>query len=360
MGAHSTCRRRRRLPTMLRPSMKLSAQSLEAMGQVVDRYLSEFERELTPLRALPEPTWRARRVSQAFLLGPLSVARAARAGSRFDRLADFGVTQQADAPSAGQSARVRVETSNLGAVVALTLRALSERSDNPLAVELASGVQTQRLETVFAPILEQRKLSFEQAEEVSEPSRAMMLVAPFYYARHDVDRLADQIVLELEAPSPFAEGGIDLVYAAHWDQRHQLLEAVEARRKHGDASRSVALHALDVDSAEDLLRSVMGLREQQTSQVLSAFVYPMLRERATVEAQLKSLDDAVPLLILNARPTLAFSLGATLGRVEASQLLRPAPPQTWCNKRLQYERNPSWAGALSSAATQWVPSLLRA
>ena len=346
---------------MLQTSMKLSAQSLEAVGQVVDRYLSEFEQELKLLGALPEPTWRARRVSQAFLLGPLAVARAARAGSRFDRLADFGVTQRVDPSSDGPSSeRVRVATSQLGAAVALTLRALSERSDNPLAVELASGVQTQRMETVFAPIVEQHKLSFEQAEEVSEPSRAMMLVAPFYYARHDVDRLADQIVLELEAPSPFAEGGIDLVYAAHWDQRHQLLEAVEARRKHGDATRSLALHALDVDSAEDLLRSVMGLREQHTSHVLSAFVYPMLRERPTLEAQLKSLDEAVPLLILNARPTLAFSLGATLGRVEASQLLRPAPPQTWCNKRLLYERNPSWAGALSSAATQWVPSLLRA
>lgn len=358
---------------MLQTSMKLSAQSLEAVGQVVDRYLSEFEQELKLLGTLPDPTWRARRVSQAFLLGPLAVARAARAGSRFDRLADFGVTQRVDTSSDGPSSeRVRVVTSQLGAAVALTLRALRERSDNPLVVELASGVQTQRMETVFAPIVEQRKLSFEQAEEVSEPSRAMMIVAPFYYARHDVDRLADQIVLELEAPSPFAEGGIDLVYAAHWDQRHQLLEAVEARRKHGDATRSLALHALDVDSAEDLLRAVVDfsqsgkvpyrgeLRATHTSHVLSAFVYPMLRERPTFEAQLKSLDEAVPLLILNARPTLAFSLGATLGRVEASQLLRPAPPQTWCNKRLQYERNPSWAGALSSAATQWVPSLLRA
>jgi hypothetical protein len=350
---------------MLRASMKASAQSVVAVGQVVDRYLSEFEQELAVLRSLSEPDWRARRVSQAFFLGPLSVARAARAKSRFDRLADFGVSHQANAPNAHEtSERVRVTTSNLGAAVALTLRALREQPEAPLTVELASAVPNTRLETVFEPLLEHGTLRFEQAVDKEAaalaPERATMLVAPFYYARHDVDRLADHIVLELEAPSPLAEGGIDLVYGAHWDQRHQLLEAVKARQAHGDGTRSLTLHPIDADGAEGLLTAALGLRTTLASQVLSAFVYPMLRERPTVEAQLQSLNDDAPLFILNARPTLAFWLGTTRGRVDVSQLLRPAPAQTWCDKRLQYERNPSWAGALSSAATQWVPSLLRA
>jgi hypothetical protein len=297
-----------------------------------------------------EDGFAAKLLAQRWILGPLSVERARRAplgaaAAFADRLADRAVAARDSSSNTTATSAPCARSESLGPNVAAALRAHAAR----VALRIAPTAAVDRLLEVCAPLLGDGLTT----EEVSDSRRtASVVIAPYFYAPFDLQRLADQLALERVHASPLADAGLRLIVAARWEQRRRLLELVAERV----AERpSTPMETLEVDGEEipDLLGAVAP------TGFVSAFVYPMWLEREDVRAAVGNLAARAEGLILNARPSLAFWLGGESGdRFEAPQLLRPAPSLEWCRRRSRYERGPTLSAALRSAVEGWVPSLV--
>lgn len=292
----------------------------------------------------------AKLLAQRWILGPLSVERARRTPSATftsfaDRLADRAVAKRSARADGALTVEPCARSKSLGPCVAAALRAHASRVTLQVGLEAPFA----RLREVCAPLLDDGLTTV----EVEAPRRtASVVVAPFYYAPFDLRRLADQLALERLHPSPLADGGLQLVLAARWDQRRRLLELVEERVGAREATR-METRAIEADEIPDLLDGVAP------ESFASAFVYPMWLERVDVRAATSALAARAKGFVLNARPSIAFWLGGeSAACFEVPQLLRPAPSLAWCRRRALYERGPTLSAALKSAVEGWVPSLV--
>jgi hypothetical protein len=299
-----------------------------------------------------EAGFAAKLLAQRWILGPLSVERARRAplaapAALADRLADRAVAARASSKSkdGADTTEPNARSTSLGPCVAAALRAHAAG----VALKVAPAAPLERLLEVCAPLLADGL----KTTEIEDSRRtATVVIAPYFYAPFDLERLADHLALERLHASPLADGGLRLIVAAQWEQRRGLLELVAARVGER-AATSMVTTVSEADEIPDLLGAVVP------EGFVSAFVYPMWLERDDVRAATTTLAAGANGFILNARPSIAFWLGGETGeRFEAPQLLRPAPSLDWCRRRSRYERRPTLSTALRSAVEGWVPSLV--
>lgn len=341
----------------------------EPIRAVVRAFEAAFATERAELEKLAGP-WATRLASQAFLLGPMSVLRAARRDRAFDRLANSGFAnveldarqeKEREKEKGGAAGAPILATRHLGAAVTAVIGAVRTAADAP-TVKLAPSVHA-ALRGVLEPLVTAGALHLEDATDDGPNVRAAALVVPFYYAKHDVVRLATHLALEAASPSPLASGGIELFVSSRWDQRWFFLEELRAARaalvEVAPDLRPTDVTIVDVADPVSFLDEVRSAMDARSFAALSAFAYPMTEESAATRDALAKTAAAADVFVKNGRPSYGF--WANQGkpcRVDVPQVMRPAPPASWCERRCDFERAPSFGAAASSALRNAIPSAL--
>ena len=340
----------------------------QAIRAVVGTFEEAFVVERAGLNKVATP-WRTRLESQAFLLGPMSVLRAAREERSFDRLANRGFANVFEASSSpapedtadSKNMAVAITNPHLGSAVARVFSAVRASNDT---VPVHLGPQAKPLlREVLAPLETCGAITIDAAAPDGVPPVAAVLVAAFYYAKHDLERLVTHLALELAMPCPLADGGVELFLPSRWDQRWVLIDRLEAARallRDGDLDvRPLTLTIVDAQDTVSFATDVAQALKTRRFGALSTFVYPMLEESTDVGDAFIATSAACEISIKNGRPSFGFWAGQGRPcRVEVPQILRAAPPSSWCERRCNFERVPTMRGAASSALSNAIPSAL--
>lgn len=340
----------------------MSEELEQAVREVVRSFEAAFAEERGAVEQTTNARWRERLLSQAFLLGPMSVLRAARRDRAHDAVANRGFARvEVGEPEA--TLELGVMTSSLGPAIAQVLGAVRRSAGDTVVARLGENVHAS-VRGLLGPLVDAGALRIEDAAATDgAAARAAIAIAPFYYARHDVERLVTHVLLELVAPSPLAEAGLELLLAASWDQRWFFLDRLRAEREVlatlGRASTTLEVTIVDGEGSLGFLEEVAQSTRTRSHAALAAFVYPMLEEQRPIEEAVRAALACAPVAVKNARPSVGFwaNAGAPCS-VEVPQLLRPAPPVAWCERRCDYERAPSFGNAAGTALRNAVPSAL--
>lgn len=298
-----------------------------------------------------------------FGLGPAAVARAARAHSFPDRLADLGVRvtrgELTDPP-----AELVVDASAPGALVS---SALATRAAHAAPARLRAGPRAEpwlaTSRAALEPLLEAGDVVLTSSGEpaadaliIGGAARARVSVAPYYYSAGDLERMALLVALELAEPSPDAQGGVCLCLPRGWEQRELFVERVAALgAKLGPRAAELTHETFE---ASGVLACLDAVAERATEGALGLFVYPMWRERPAVERRLAELTAREALTVLNGTPSLAWArgLGASRGRrvLDVDQRLVPSARGGAARRRAAYELSPSLPRAVGAMLSAWT------
>lgn len=327
---------------------------------LAERSVQRFEAALPAPEAGLGPELRAQRLA----LGPIAVRRTAARATRQSRglgraIAEWGARVRVEG-SPEREARVHVSGSASGALVCAALLARAERGRGA-ALAVAGREEHERLDReALAPLVDAGEIVIERGASTERPAPALALVAPYYYAKADLERLAWEIALELAAPSPACEGGIALMLPRGWDQRAALEDrARQIARKLGDEPSAARLEVVTVEASEvgETLAAADEDPRSRDGRALFVFVYPMWRERVAVEATLLALAGRSPLCVVNHRPTLAWQLGVGGSSrrvlVDADQRLRAGTTPRSARRLEGYAKAPSVARAAALALSNW-------
>lgn len=297
-------------------------------------------------------------------LGSVAVARAARRAAASslsfpERLASIGVRTSVFAEAARGEAAI-VDASAPCAIVCEALALLAAGEKDAIRVGLRAQPHLERAREVLAPQIEAGDISLEESSSAEQASRAYFVVAPFYYTKAELRRIAEQITVERAVPSPEAEDGIELLLPRGWDQRAALGVAIEqslVALKLSSEPRSLNTVEFDASSALETLEGARHLLGPKVASV-AAFVYPMWREQPAVEKALQDLLAGTARATVDERPGAiwALGLGAARGRVvvDSDQRLRVTNTPRAVRRRRSFEANPSIPGAVGVLASRWL------
>lgn len=308
-----------------------------------------------------------------FCLGAGAVARTTRRVADrpwTDALTDVGVRVTAT-PSESSPERVVVDASAPGAIVCATLTARAQLGPG---VRVLVGRRAKRWldlsREALAPLIVSSEIDVEEAVELvadgagvfgGDAARTAVVVAPYYYLRHELDRIARTVALEAAEPSPHAEVGLEMWLSRAWEQRDLFVSRV---REHlatlspeGEPdARMPTAHILEASDVEEVLDEAAGRVAGATT--VAAYVYPLWRERPTVEAALSRLASRSRLTVVNQTPSFAWgrgvgaNLGTTLVDVDARWVSTRRPAVA--ARLARYELAPSATRALGVTLAQWT------
>lgn len=301
-------------------------------------------------------------------VGPIAVARATRRAigaslSLPERIAGVGVRTRVEAIQAQPEQGPRwVDASSPAALVCEALQLLSEGRTETLLVGPRTAPHLPQLREVLAPQLDAQDLSLAIDERADRPAfaRACFVVAPFYYLKGELHRIAQQIAVERALPCPEAEAGATLLLPRSWDQRAVLLAAIEQSLndlKLPCLPREMSVVELEAANA---LETLEAAREQvgDAPPSIAAFVYPMWREQAAVEQALHTLLAKTSRATIDERPSAIWGLGlgAVRGRVllDSDQRLRVTNTRRALDRRQRFEAEPSIPRAMGVLASRWL------
>lgn len=301
--------------------------------------------------------------SQRASLGSVAVARAARRAafatpSFPERLAGLGVRTVVASGPAGEAPVV--DASAPCGIVCQALALLSANEKRTILVGPRAQPHLQRAREVLAPQIEAGDISLEESTSGTDALRASFVVAPFYYAKAELRRIAEHIAAERAVPCPEAEGGIELLVSRSWDQRAALGAAIDqslATMKLPSDPRSLNTVELEASGALETLEQARHFVGPKATSI-SAFVYPMWREQPAVETALRELLATTSRATVDERPSAiwALGLGAAGGRVivDSDQRLRIMNTPRAVRRRRHFEANPSIFGAVGVLASRWL------
>ncbi len=297
------------------------------------------------------------------LLGPVAVWRTVRAvhgeHTWAQRCADIGYRLRAQQQA--RATEVAVDASAPGAVVVAALWALA-RGERSLRLgpktarwRAATNAALATLPAEASVVLEPAGEPLSSALHVGATERLRVVVAPYYYAPGDLERVALAVALELCRPSPEAEAGLELQLPLRWDQRLTFLATL---------SRLCAALGVDVpepvwldaDAPAELLDAARERASKDAT--LSVFLYPMWREQQVVERALDRLLEGRHLATVNETPAMLWALGhgARHGSavLDADQRLRAPHSTRAILRRVQFESAPSWPRGISLLSANWL------
>jgi hypothetical protein len=174
--------------------------------------------------------------------------------------------------------------------------------------------------------------------------------------------MAMDLAIERVLPSPDAEGGLTLLLPRAWDQRSIFLERHEQALAKLSTSEptSLEVHELDASTPTTTLeRALVHVTTTDRGRVLSAYVYPMWRERPQVESALSKLLDVFPVALINQPPSIAWALG--VGAPISDRVIvdgdprvrRPTSPRA-LDRTMRFEDAPSPTRAIAKAVSAWT------
>jgi hypothetical protein len=191
-----------------------------------------------------------------------------------------------------------------------------------------------------------------------------VVVAPYYWDRRDLDRIARHLVLEVLAAPP-GTTRVRLLIAAGWEQRSAVLEDVEERLAACTAAAR-APHEVVVLDARDALETLHAARRElhaDPAAALSVFVHGMHREHRGTSAALVALarTPGVATACFGHRASVPCVLGAW-GRgnrsliVDAGGSIPSVASPALARARAIYESRPSAGGAAGLALRTVIAS----
>ncbi|NUP09518.1 MAG: hypothetical protein HOW73_26030 [Polyangiaceae bacterium] len=341
---------------------------MAAFAEVSKRFAAFYAANEAPTRP---PSFAAHR----FALGPGAVSRTARRAaspsrSLADGVADIGIHVRRFAADRRPS-RIVVDASAPCALVCAALAAHAELGDG---VQVVARARTKAWfrgsEEALVPLADGAVVLVDETDRASAPAvdgdeliggdeaRVRVYVAPYYYVKHELERMARTVALELAYPCPHAERGVELRLARGWEQRAVFAARIEAELATFDASSAAERLQTQLVEAGNALETLEAAERDGETRAAVHYVYPMWRERKSVEAALEKATSKALLAVVNHMPALAWAqgVGASLGPVvvDADQRIVPLARASAARRRARYELDPSVGRALGVLVANWT------